>query len=103
MLIIKHEDAVKVVVSLIRDYCENDFDEDDIEFISTELEQKCYIVADCRDPLSIQDLCGLIEDVNPNEIASQIEEDNLRQWCDILRTEMNLALVRAGVIVRKEE
>ncbi len=103
MLIIKHEDAVKVAVWLIRDYCEKDLDEDDIEFISTELEQKCYIVADCRDPMSIQDLCGLIEDVNPKEIAAQIEEDNLRQWCDILRTEMNLALVRAGVIVRKEE
>ena len=49
--------------------------------------------------MSIQDLCGLIEDVNPKEIAAQIEEDNLRQWCDILRTEMNLALVRAGIII----
>lgn len=99
MLIIKHEDAVKVAARLIRDYFENDLDEDDIEYISNELEQKCYIIADSRDPMSIQDLCGLIEDVNPKEIAAQIEEDNLRQWCDILRTEMNLALVRAGIII----
>lgn len=31
---------------------------------------------------------ALIEDINPKEIASQIETDTLRDWCKILRNEL---------------
>ena len=32
-----------------------------------------------------KDMEALIEDINPKEIASQIETDTLFEWCEILR------------------
>lgn len=36
----------------------------------------------------MDDVLGLISDINPKEIASQIESDNLAQWSCIWRNEM---------------
>lgn len=39
-------------------------------------------------------LNDMICDINPAEIASQIESDNLRQWCEIMQVEMKMAMVQ---------
>ena len=40
----------------------------------------------------MDDVLGLISDINPKEIASQIESDNLAQWSYIWRSEMRYKL-----------
>lgn len=37
-------------------------------------------------------LNGLIFDINPTEICSQIESDNLSNWCKTIQTEMRMAM-----------
>ena len=32
------------------------------------------------------DISGYVQDVNPKEIASHIEDDTLRQWCESWRS-----------------
>lgn len=44
----------------------------------------------CRQ--SAKRLSGLIRDINPAEIESQIEAGNLRQWCEIIQSEMRMAM-----------
>ena len=39
-------------------------------------------------------LNDLIFDINPAEICSQIESDNLKNWCNIIQTEMKMAMVQ---------
>lgn len=41
------------------------------------------------------EMTSLIMDINPAEILSQIEHDNLRQWCIRWQTAAKIALVHA--------
>ena len=86
MLMLTLDDAVKVAKRLIRDNMNDD------EIIRQELEQKCWIPFEEYDPA--KRLNDLIFDINPAEICSQIESDNLKNWCRIVQTEMKLAMVQ---------
>lgn len=86
MLMLTLDDAVKVTKGLVNDM----MDDDDI--IRQELEQKCWFPP--RKDESARRLSDLIFDINPTEICSQIERDNLKQWCEIVQTEMKMAMVQ---------
>ena len=86
MLMLTLDDAVKVTRELVNDM----MDDDDI--IRQELEQKCWIPP--KKDESARRLSDLIFDINPAEICSQIETDNLKQWCEIVQTEMKMAMVQ---------
>lgn len=86
MLILTLDDAVTVTKQLVAD------DMDDAEIIRQELEQKCWFPPKSDD--AAKHLNDLIFDINPAEICSQIESDNLKQWCEIIQTEMKMAMVQ---------
>jgi hypothetical protein len=78
--------AVKVTQRLVEDGIS------DKEIIRQELEQKCWIVPKSND--AAKRLSDLIFDINPAEICAQIEADNLKKWCEIIQTEMKMAMVQ---------
>lgn len=86
MLMLQLDDAVKVTKWLVDDGM------DDEEIIRQELEQKCWFPPKKED--AAKHLNDLICDVNPAEICSQIEADNLRHWCEIIQTEMKMAMAQ---------
>lgn len=86
MLMISLDDAVKVAKRLVIDGMDDD------EIIRQELEQKCWIPPE--EDVAAKHLNDLIFDINPAEICSQIESDNLKQWCEIIQTEMKMAMVQ---------
>ena len=86
MLMLSLEDAVKVT----RELMINGVDDDDI--IRQELEQKCWFPPKKED--AAKHLNDLIFDINPAEICSQIESDNLRQWCRVIQANMKMAMVQ---------
>ena len=85
-LMLTLDDAVMVTKWLVEDSMNDD------EFIRQELEQKCWIPPKGDD--AAKRLNDLIFDINPAEICSQIESDNLRKWCEIIQTEMKMAMVQ---------
>ena len=86
MLLLNLEDAVKVAKRLVVDGM------DDEEIIRQELEQKCWIPP--KSNKAAEHLNNLIFDINPAEICSQIESDNLKNWCKTIQTEMKMAMVQ---------
>lgn len=84
------DDAVKVTRDLVNDM----MDDDDI--IRQELEQKCWFPP--RKDESAERLSDLIFDINPAEICSQIETDNLKQWCKIVQTEMKMTMAQLSCL-----
>lgn len=86
MLMLPLEDAVKVT----RELMINGVDDDDI--IRQELEQKCWFPPKKED--AAKHLNDLIFDINPAEICSQIESDNLRQWCRVIQVNMKMAMMQ---------
>ena len=84
-LMLTLDDAVAVAKRLVMDEIDND------EIIQQELEQKCWFPPEPYE--SAKRLNDLIFDINPAEICSQIELDNLKQWCEIIQTEMKMAMV----------
>lgn len=80
------DDAVKVAKQLIKD------DIDDAEIIRQELEQKCWFPPKVDE--AANRLNDLIFDINPTEICSQIESNNLKHWCEIVQTEMKMAMAQ---------
>jgi len=86
MLMISLDDAVKVTQRLVRDNM------NDTEIIRQELEQKCWFPTNLND--AAKHLNDLIFDINPAEICSQIESDNLKNWCKTVQTEMKMAMVQ---------
>lgn len=86
MLMLSLDDAVKVTKWLVDDGM------DDEEIIRQELEQKCWFPPKKED--AAKRLNDLICDVNLAEICSQIKADNLRHWCEIIQTEMKMAMVQ---------
>ena len=83
MLILTLDDAVKVAKR---------FSDHDEELIRQELEQKCWLPV--REPA--KQLTSLIIDINPAEIALQIQNDNLSEWCEEMRMNMQLAVMQLG-------
>ena len=86
MLMLTLDDAVKVAKRLIADNIDDD------EIIRQELEQKCWFPPKSDD--AAKHLSDLIFDIKPAEICSQIESDNLRNWCKTIQTEMRMAMVQ---------
>ncbi len=86
MLMLSLDDAVKVAKRLVVD------EMDDEEIIRQEMEQKCWLPPSTSE--AAKRLNDLIFDINPTEICSQIEPDNLKNWCKIVQTEMKIAMVQ---------
>lgn len=86
MLMLSLDDAVKVAKRLVID------DMDDDEIIRQEMEQKCWFPP--TTDMAAKRLNDLIFDINPAEICTQIETDNLRKWCNTVQTEMKMAMVQ---------
>ena len=86
MFLLNLDDAVKVTKRLVIG------DMDDEEIIRQELEQKCWISP--KSNKAAEHLNNLIFDINPAEICSQIESDNLKNWCKTIQTEMKMAMVQ---------
>ena len=63
-----------------------------LEFIRGEFEQKCWFPP--KTDKAAKQLNDLIFDINPTEICSQIESDNLKNWCSTVQTEMKMAMVQ---------
>lgn len=85
MLILTLDDAVKVVMKEF----EIDLPE---EYIRQELKQKCWLPPKVEQ--SAQKLNDLIFAINPAEIATQIEGDNLKEWCKAMQINMRMAMVQ---------
>lgn len=86
MLMLTLEDAEKVTKRLVKNGM------DDEEIIRQELEQKCWLPPKTDE--AAKQLDDLIFDINPAEICSQIESDNLKNWCSTVQTEMKMAMVQ---------
>ena len=86
MLMLSLDDAVQVTQWLVEDGM------NDEEIIRQELEQKCWIPSEINEPA--KRLNDLIFDINPVEICAQIRADNLKKWCEIIQTEMKMAMVQ---------
>jgi hypothetical protein len=80
------DDAVKVAKQLVIDGMDSD------AIIRQELEQKCWFPPTGNE--AAKRLNDLIFDITPAEICSQIESDNLRNWCNTVQTEMKMAMVQ---------
>ena len=85
MLMLELDDAVKVTKWLVEDQMTDE------DIIRQELEQKCWFPPNTDE--AAKRLNDLIFDINPAEICSQIESDNLKHWCEIVQTEMKMAMV----------
>ena len=86
MLMLTLDDAVKVAKGLVEDGM------DDEEIIRQDLEQKCWFPPKTDE--AAKQLNDLIFDINPAEICSQIESDNLKNWCNTVQVEMRMAMVQ---------
>lgn len=91
-MMLEIEDAVKVAIDNIRNNYNCDVDEEDEEILYQEMEQKCWLTH--YDEPDLKHLIDLIMDVNPAEICSQIQSDNLKNWCKIIQVEMQLTLMK---------
>ena len=94
MLMLTLEDAVKVAKGLVKYGVDND------KIIKQELEQKCWIPP--KSNKAAKRLNDLIFDINPAEICSQIESNNLKNWCKTIQTEMKMAMVQLPCWDEKE-
>lgn len=93
MLMLTLEDAVKVAVDILNSY-DVAIDDSDVDYIEQELEQQCYVGISDKDKSFVEELDGYIMDINPAEIASQIESDHLRNWCKNLQVAMHMAMIQ---------
>ena len=86
MLMLSLDDAVNVAKSLVVDGMDSNV------IIRQEMEQKCWFPPKTDE--AAKRLNDLICDITPAEICAQIESDNLRNWCNIVQTEMKMAMVQ---------
>lgn len=96
MLMLTLDDAVAVCMRFLRettyfDDMPREEYESIPEFIRSEFEQRCWFPPKNKAAKRLNDL---IFDINPAEICSQIESDNLKNWCNIIQTEMKMAMVQ---------
>lgn len=85
-MLLNLDDAVKVTKQLVI------YGVDDDQIIRNELEQKCWFPP--KSNKAARRLNDLIFDINPAEICSQIESDNLKNWCKTIQIEMKMAMVQ---------
>ncbi len=88
------DDAVTVALQYMYDHLDCDIDQEDEELLVQNMEQKCWLHQNSDEPR--KQMVGLIMDVNPAEIASQIESDSLRRWCSNWQVEAQLTLMQTG-------
>lgn len=69
-------DAMKVIKQTT---CLN---EDDLDILEQELEQKCWLSSKERSIIEI------VNDINPQEIAAHVENDSLGAWCESWKAEI---------------
>ena len=86
MLMLSLDDAVKVAKELIDDNMDDD------EIIRQKMQQRCWFPP-TRDSAA-ERLNDLIFDINPAEICSHIQKENLKEWCVFMQTEMKMAMVQ---------
>lgn len=96
-LMLSLDDAVAVCMSLL--YETTYFDDMSAEeykgipeMVRENFEQKCWFPPKSNE--AAKRLNDLIFDINPAEICSQIESDNLKRWCEIIQTEMKMAMIQ---------
>lgn len=87
-MMLELEDAVKVARQYMIDYGYHFDDEEDGVILTQEMEQKCYLDD------GVGSVLDLVTDINPTEICAQIENDNLSEWCRVVRNEFSLRLRR---------
>ena len=97
MLMLLLDDAVKVCMGLLHtstffDNMPKEEYESMPEFIKGEFEQKCWIPPKAEE--AAKQLNDLIFEINPDEICKQIKSDHLKKWCEIIQTEMKMAMVQ---------
>ena len=95
VLMLPIDDAVSVAKRLVKDNMDVD------EIIYQEMEQKCWIPP--KTDKAAERLNDLIFDINPAEICSQIKSDNLKNWCNIIQTEMKMAMVQLPCWAERRE
>ena len=95
VLLLSINDAVAVAKRLVGDGVDVD------EIIYQEMEQKCWIPPETDK--AAKRLNNLIFDINPAEICSQIESDNLKNWCKTVQVEMRMAMVQLPCWAEKRE
>ena len=86
MLMLSLDDAVKVAKRLIADNMDDD------EIIRQEFEQKCWFPPTTDS--AAERLNDLIFDINPADICTHIQNDNLKEWCVFMQAEMKMAMVQ---------
>ena len=50
----------------------------------------------------IEEISGMVFDVNPNEIADKIENGTLKEWCSNWQNAMNMLIIMAPLDYSKE-
>lgn len=93
MLFLDLDEAIKVLKYNVSSF-QGEMDDDDWEYIRTELEQKCFFTSK-ED--TIQRITSLAMDINPKEIAAQIEDDKLGRWCENMQAEFTACVLKAEV------
>ena len=86
MLMLSLDDAVKVAKRLIADNMDDD------EIIRQEFEQKCWFPPTTDS--AVERLNDLIFDINPADICTHIQNDNLKEWCVFMQVEMKMAMIQ---------
>jgi len=97
MLMLTLDDAVAVCMRLLHETtCFDDMSAEEYKgmqgVVRGEFEQKCWFPPKKNE--AAKHLNDLIFDINPAEICSQIESDNLVNWCRTVQTEMKMAMVQ---------
>ena len=95
MLMLTLDDAVKVAKELAHDGI------DDEDTIRNELEQKCWIAPEQYK--AAKKLSYSITEITPREICRHILEGDLKGWCWLMQTEMQMALIQLPCWAGKEE
>lgn len=96
-LILTLDDAVKVAMGFMHEYCEDLTEMQEIEVVlRQDMQQKCYINMPFTDAEARKAMIERIMDINPAEIASQIESDNLRDFCNSFQIWMQMMLTQIG-------
>lgn len=80
---IKLNRAEKVITDTIQD-------KKLVEYILRQFEERAIIPND----KTYKHIWELAEDINPVEIASHIESDNLGNWCNAIRSEIQRTIIR---------
>lgn len=95
MLMLSLDDAVKVAKRLIADNMDDD------EIIRQEMEQKCWFPP--TKDTAVERLNYLIFDINPAEICTHIQNDNLKEWCVFMQAEMKMAMIQLLCWAKRDE